>query len=118
MVTLAYLLCSNSQWKRHRIRLIMVVENIEVKSEVEGNVRAILNEIGIHAEVCIFEQTGPIPDMIISHSKLSEVCFMGVDLNAESESTASLANIDAIAKAFHGNVLIAKSWEDLNANWE
>ena len=118
MVTLAHLLCSNSPWRRHRIRLIMVVEDIEVKSEVEGNIRAILNEIRIHAEVCIFEQTGSIRDMIISHSKLSEVCFMGVDLNAESEGTASIANLDAIAKAFHGNVLIAKSWEDLNANWK
>jgi hypothetical protein len=96
----------------------MVVEDIEVKSEVEANMQTILDEIGIPAEVCIFEQTGPIWDMIISHSQLSEVCFMGVDLSADSESAASLANVDGIAKTFHGNVFIAKSWEDLNAKWE
>ena len=118
MITLAHLLCSSSRWRRHRIRLIMVVEAIEVKSEVEANIQSILDEIRIHAEVCIFEQTGPVQDMIIAHSKLSEVCFMGVDLNAESESTVPLVNLDVIANAFHGNVLIAKSWEDLNATWE
>ena len=118
MATLAYLLSSNSRWRRHKIRIMMIVEDPTAQAKVKENLENTLSEIRIKADVNILNLEGPIDQMIISNSQFSEVCFLGINLDFENKMNDPMVSIDRLANAFHGNLLIAKNWEDLNKNWE
>jgi hypothetical protein len=118
MATLAYLLSSNSKWRQHKIRIMMIVEDPAAQKKVKSKLENTLVDIRIKAQVNILNLEGPIEQMIINNSRYSEVCFLGINLDFENKSQDPMASIDRLAKAFHGNLLIAKNWEDLNKHWE
>ena len=118
MATLAHLLQCNARWRRYRIRVLMIVDEAAAQQEVTNNLKNTLAEIRLRAEVCILQRNTPVHEIIVNHSKFSEVCFLGINLEVSSESLHPLQSVDEISAAFHGNVLITKNWEDLNAQWE
>jgi hypothetical protein len=118
MATLAHLLTINSRWRRHKIRIMMIVDGASAQKQVKQNLEETLAEIRIEAEVHVLTLEGPVDQMIIKNSSLSEVCFLGINLELEDQQIDPLAPIDKLAESFHGNLLITKCWEDLNKNWE
>ena len=96
----------------------MIVEDPNAQAKVKENLENTLSDIRIRADVNILNLDGPIDQMIISNSQFSEVCFLGINLDFENKMNDPMVSIDRLANAFHGNLLIAKNWEDLNKNWE
>ena len=118
MITLAYLLQNNARWRHHRIRLMMIVEEEAVRDKVKSNLQRTLEDIRIKADVYILKKDAPVNDIIHRESFLSEICFLGVNLNVDEDNQNPLQNIDNLASTFHGNLIVAKNWEDLNAQWD
>lgn len=118
MITLAHLLGMNRRWRRHKIRILMIVEEAAAQEQVKANLESTLEEIRIDASVSILIRAKPVHEMIVEHSCESEVCFLGINLDEGGDNHHPLQSVDAIAETFHGNVLITKNWEDLNAQWK
>ncbi len=96
---------------------MMIVDKEAAKDKVKSNLQRTLEDIRIKADVYILNKDAPVNDIIHRESFLSEICFLGVNLDVDETNPAPLENIDKLASVFHGNLIVAKNWEDLNAQW-
>ncbi len=113
MLTLAHLLQSSRQFNDHRLRVLRIVEDEAGRGQTEAAMRRLVEEARISAEVLVLVSQGPPLQLIARTSELSEICFVGLSVRSLSETANPLADYTAVTASLKGNVVIAKSWHDL-----
>lgn len=114
MLTLAHLLQCNMRWRNHKIRVLRIIRDEAGVEEAEAGTRELIAEFRIPTEVRIIASEDAPLDVIARTSENSAICFAGIAverLTAEANPLAAYA--DLVAR-LRGNVLLTKSWHDLN----
>ncbi|GAB4259802.1 MAG: Na-K-Cl cotransporter [Deferrisomatales bacterium] len=90
MLLLAYLLTRNPQWRRSAIRVLSVASNEMMREATERNLRTLLPEIRIEAQVEVFTRPEgtTVAELIGARSGDADAVFLGLALPKEGEETA------------------------------
>jgi len=113
MLTLAHLLRSNVEWKRHRVRLLIIVRNQKGETEARTRLEAYLKEARIRGNVEVVVSEKPPLEVIARESSLSAVTFVGFNLDSLQEDHDPLDPFNIFVKSFRGHVFLTKNWEEL-----
>ncbi len=118
MATLAHLICSNPTWNKHAIRIFMIIENEEGINDAQANMAKQLEELRIDADVRVITSSSSIRETIQEHSKFSDICFLGINLEPDPEKAGSdpvYYEIEKTNADLKGNVFVTRSWESLDS---
>jgi len=113
MLTLAYLIQQNPRWREHSIRLLRVVEAAEGRRQAENNLNQMVEEFRVQAQVITVVSKEPPLQVIARTSENSEVCFVGISMQALADKDDPLQRYDGVVAGLKGNVFLTKSWHDL-----
>lgn len=111
MLTLAHLLGSSSRWRNHEVRIMRVVSSEDRREETIESFAKFARESRIDAVPEVIVSNAPLHDVIIEHSKDSEVCFLGIKL--DENTPEPLAEHTALVNGLKGHIFLAKSWDSL-----
>ncbi len=113
MLTLADLLRASSRWRHHRLRVLRVVSDESSRQAVESDTRQAMADLRIKAELRVLVEIRPILEVIAEESRSSEVCFVGLAIDASTPDAAPLERYTPLVGSMRGNLFFTKSWEDL-----
>lgn len=113
MATLAHLLHTNARWRKHQVRILMIVDNLEGVPEVKKNMTEHLREARVQADLhVITKREGKNPmEMIAEHSEYSEVCFLGINLEPGASDEAIYRQAEKMIQTLKGNVFLTRNWQ-------
>ena len=114
MLIFAHLLGANREWKNHRRRVLMIAPDyVEVETR-EKQMNQKLEAARIEAEVVSVVANDSTPmEIIQEHSKLSEVCFIGFNLDGLVSSEEVFQQEREFLNGMMGNVFLTKNWQEL-----
>ncbi|MCA9290152.1 MAG: hypothetical protein KDA25_03425, partial [Phycisphaerales bacterium] len=112
MSTLAYLLNTNEDWKRHTIRILRIIRDEGGVDDAKAGTEDVLADLRIPAEVIVLVSEEPPLDVIAATSESAAVCFVGMSLVDSEENP--LDQYATLVERLRGNIFLAKSWHDLN----
>ncbi len=115
MATLAHLISSNQEWRKHKVRIFMVIDNEEGLETAQANMDAQLKEYRIDAETCVMTSDKPIRETIIETSKFSEITFLGINLEGGENDEKIYEEMEKTNEDLKGNIFVTRSWEDFSA---
>lgn len=115
MATLAHLISSNQEWRKHKVRIFMVIDNEEGLETAQANMDAQLKEYRIDAETCVMTSEKPIRETIIETSKFSEITFLGINLEGGENDEKIYEEMGKTNENLKGNIFVTRSWEDFSA---
>ncbi|MHC5023523.1 MAG: APC family permease [Planctomycetota bacterium] len=113
MLTLAYLLRGNAEWQDHQIRVLRIIRDEAGVEAARSGMKEIIDEMRVPATVEVIVSTDPPMDVIARTSQSSDVCFVGVSVQAIVEQENPLALYTDLFTGLYGNVFLTKSWHDL-----
>ncbi len=113
MLTLAYLMRLQPEWRCHRIRVLRIIRDPQGAQEAQDGMKKLVAERRVQADVEIVVDTSPPLDVIARESERSEVCFVGISVRSIQEDSNPLAAYEALVGRLRGNVFLSKSWHDL-----
>ncbi len=113
MVTLAHLIQDAPRYRDHTIRVLRIIEDEAGREQTDAAMRQLLIDARISAEVEIIVSREAPMAVIVRHSQVSAVCFVGLALRALSEQENPLASFVPLVAGLKGNLFITKSWHDL-----
>lgn len=97
MVLLAHLLHQNPQWRRNRIRLLRVVENVEAKAEVQRHLRKLAESARIVCDQeAVVSQQSPA-ETIQATSSSAALVFMGFKSPEEGAELELYRRMESLA---------------------
>jgi amino acid transporter len=112
MLTLAHLLRSSTRWRGHSVRIMRVISDENRREEAVESVTKFVSEARIDAVPEIVVSRQPVHDVIVEHSGVSEVCFIGIKL--EDDNAEPLAEHAELVSRLKGHIFLAKSWDSLH----
>ena len=114
MLIFAHLLGANREWKNHRRRVLMIAPDYAVAELREKQMYQKLEEARIDAEVITVVANDSTPmEVIQEHSKTSEVCFIGFNLDGLVSSEEVFQQEKEFLDGMMGNVFLTKNWQEL-----
>lgn len=115
MATLAWLLRSHLEWRGHPIRVLRVIRDPAGIEDAHDGTAALIAELRVDAQVEIIASTEPPLEVIARASRDSAVCFVGISVSTDpsAENQAILAPYAELVGRLRGDVLLTKSWLDL-----
>ncbi|NLX21843.1 MAG: hypothetical protein GXY55_09255 [Phycisphaerae bacterium] len=115
MLTLAHLLKAGSlRWREHRIRVRRIITDPAGVDKAEAGTREMIAGFRVRADIDILVSQEPALQVIARESRLSAVAFVGVAIEAVTADTPLLDRYAPLVSELQGNVVITKSWHDLN----
>ena len=114
MLIFAHLLGANREWKSRRKRVLMIVPDYTETEKREKQMYEKLEEARIDAEVVSVVANDSTPmEIIQEHSKESEVCFIGFNLDGLVSSEEVFQQEKQFLDGMMGNVFLTKNWQEL-----
>ncbi len=115
MATLAHLISTNTTWRKHKVRIFMVIENEEGLEDAQTNMQTQLKEYRIDAETIVMTSDKPIRETIVETSKFSEIVFLGINLEAGDNDERIYEEMEKTNDDLYGHIFVTRSWEDFSA---
>jgi len=116
MLTLAHLWREGARGRSYRLRVLRIVDNAAGREEVEGAMKEMIRATRFEADVEIVVSTDPPLEVIARESEKSAMCFIGLALENPEDHSDPLGPVRPLVSALKGNVILAKSWQDLHAH--
>ncbi len=91
MILIAYLICQNSEWRECEINLNMIIAKEQGRAAATTNLKKILQDARIEANVNVFVQDSPkvkVPYLIRKHSQDADLVILGMRLPEEGQEEA------------------------------
>ena len=116
MLTLAHLWQQESAGKPFRLRVRRIVETEAGRAETEAAMKELVRATRFEAEIEIVVASAPPLEVIARESARSALVFVGVALEVPGEDSNPLAPLKPLVAALKGEIILAKSWQDLHAH--
>ena len=116
MLTLAHLWQQESAGKPFRLRVRRIVETEAGRAETEAAMKELVRATRFEAEIEIVVDSAPPFEVIARESAKSALVFVGVALEVPGEDSNPLAPLKPLVAALKGEIILAKSWQDLHAH--
>lgn len=113
MLTLADLLSNNIDWSDHKIRVLRIIRDESAVAEVKAGTEEAIESLRVPAEVEIIVSNEPPFETIARQSAVTEVCFIGMAVEAMEHQGDALHAYRNLVSSLQGNVFLTKSWQDL-----
>ncbi len=116
MLTLAHLWQQESAGKPFTLRVRRIVETEAGRAETEAAMKELVTATRFEAEIEIIVSEEPPLDVIARESAHSAMVFVGMAIEAPREGVNPLAPLKPMVAALKGEIILAKSWQDLHAH--
>lgn len=113
MLTLAYLMQSNRQWRDCRVRILRIIRDENGREAASEALEEMLKESRIDAAPEIVVSTEPPLNVIARESGRSAVVFVGVSVRTLEEAEGPLNSYAGLVERLQGHVALTKNWHDL-----
>ncbi len=115
MLTLAHLLKAGSlRWREHRIRVRRIIGDAAGVAKAEAGTREMIAGFRVRADIDILVSQESALQIIARESRFSAVTFVGVAIETITADQPLLDRYAPLVGELKGNVVITKSWHDLN----
>ncbi len=115
MLTLAYLLKVGSlRWRDHTIRVRRIITDPAGVAKAEEGTREMIAGFRVRADIEILVSEEPALRVIARESKRAAVTFVGVAIETITDDKPLLERYAPLVSEMKGNIVITKSWHDLN----
>ncbi|MCD4819890.1 MAG: amino acid permease [Candidatus Cloacimonetes bacterium] len=108
MLLLSYLLTTNFMWRRAKIILHTVVDDIQHKEEMYAQLEMLISEVRINAvqEVIIKAKNETINEIISRYSKNADLVFLGMNLIEYGEESEAIDKMNLITQKLRATVFV------------
>ncbi|MBT8485451.1 MAG: hypothetical protein HKO59_15895 [Phycisphaerales bacterium] len=114
MLTLAYLLRGNPEWREHSIRVLRIIKDEGGVERARTGTETLVEELRVPASVEVIVSGDPPLEVIARTSSRAEVCFVGLSVQAIQGAADNPLDVYAeLVAELRGNVFLTKSWHDL-----
>ncbi|HAV63984.1 MAG TPA: hypothetical protein DCY13_16660, partial [Verrucomicrobiales bacterium] len=113
MLTLAHLLQLSPRFHDHQLRVIRIISEEAGREKTMAAMNRMISDARMDAECTVLVSREPPLAVIAGHSERSEVCFVGVALQAGDDKVSPLDAYIPLVSAMRGNIFLTKSWHDL-----
>jgi len=113
MLTLAYLMQSNRQWRDCRVRILRIIRDENGREAASEALEEMLKESRIDAAPEIVVSTEPPLNVIARESGRSAVVFVGVSVRTLEEAEGPLNSYAGLVERLQGHVALTKNSHDL-----
>lgn len=116
MLTLAHLWQGSGVGQEYRLRVRRIIADEGGRKDIEIAMQEMVRKTRFEAEIDIVVDAAPPLEVIARYSEKSALCFIGLGLDAPEEEENPLAGLKPLVAALKGEIVFAKSWEDLHAH--
>lgn len=117
MLTLAHLWQQGMVGRQYRLRVRRIIESEAGREETAAAMQEMVRATRFDAEIDILVATDSPLAVIARESERSALCFVGMALDKTTRpDTNPLAGLKPLVAALKGEIILAKSWQDLHAH--
>ncbi|MFH1708787.1 MAG: hypothetical protein ABIF71_12845 [Planctomycetota bacterium] len=113
MLTFAHLLREDKELAGYRVRVRRIIKQDVARTDSVILTEELITRSRIDAELDFIVDPRPPLEVIAEKSRLSAVCFVGISMPAMADKSSPLDHYRAMVAVLQGNVLLTKSWHDL-----